>query len=139
MQGKVNNYYQKNIASAGLFAMAMLLLVVSCPFKRLLTNNYSSQTSRHSNSKSTNNTRALSIFYSNDARCYAETDKAAIWQADKIQQIKTATPLFTDNIFNSTGYFIHSFSNGNTDNYNLVSVVKCSSIPLFLRHRSILV
>lgn len=139
MQKKGNINYQKNVGSAALFALAILILVVSCPLKRLLTNNFSSQTSSHVKSKSTNNTRAFSVFYSNDTTCYTDTDKVAILQADKIQQINTDVPLFTDNIFNYTGYFIHSFLNGNTANYNIVAVVNYSSLPLFLRHRSILV
>lgn len=139
MNNKENTNYQKNIGSAALFALAILILVVSCPLKRLLTNNFSSQTSILSKSKPTNNTRSFSVFYSNDTSCYTDNDKEAVLQADKIQQIKTDAPVFTANIFNHTGYYIHSFLGGIKTEYNFAPTFGYSSLPLFLQHRSLLI
>ncbi|MGZ8516769.1 MAG: hypothetical protein ACXWWD_05435 [Chitinophagaceae bacterium] len=131
--------YQTNIYSAALFALAILVLVVSCPLKRLFINNHVSQTSVASKFNRTNNNQYFSILYSSHTTYCADKNKTPILQADKSQHTKVVAPAFTINIFNHTGYCIHSFLDGIKTDHNSAPDSGYSSLPLFLRHRSLLI
>lgn len=131
--------YQKNIGSVTLFALAVFVLVISCPLKRLLINSAVSQNSLPSSSNQTKTNQHFSSLFNNNTTCSAERNTTAILQADNNLYEKRTTPLFTENIFNYTDYFIQPFLNGDSADYYLVRDVNYPSLPLFLKHRSLLV
>lgn len=134
-----NTTYQKKVWSASLFALAILVLVVSCPLKRFLINNYVSQTSIPSKSSQTSSTQYSKTLFGDYSNCCEAKNKTPLFQVVKSQQHKVDAPVFTINIFNHTGYYIHSFLNGNTADYNVAPDSDHTSLPIFLQHRSLLI
>lgn len=139
MQKKGNSNYQNKIYSAFLMALAVLVLIVSCPLKNLLANNSASQSSIHSKSNQTNSKQHFNGHNSKNTSCFATNNKLTFVKADLLQQHKTDAPVVVFNISNHTGYYIHSFLNTVRPGYYVIPNSDYSHLSLFLQHRSLLI
>lgn len=125
--------------SALMITVAAIVLIVSCPLKRLLVNNFVSQRSVSSRSNQTNINQPANIFNNSNKSCFVFKSKTTVVNAGVSQQYKIIAPVFTFNIFDHTGYWLQSFLNRASPFYKTVSCADISPLPLFLRHRSILI
>jgi len=131
--------YQKKIGSAALFALAILILVVSCPLKRLLTNNSISKTPTALESKQTKNNQYLSKLYSINTTCSAQKNETLIFKADNSPHKNADDYIITINIFNNNEYHSHTFLDGIESEFYLAPSSGYNSIPLFIQHRRLLI
>lgn len=139
MNKKRNTTYQKNIVSAALFALAMLVLVISCPLKRLLTNNYVSQSSTLPKSNQTSSNQYATILNSIHTNCCFAKNKISFFQDEKSHSQNIYIPTFCTIISNDTEHYFHSFLDGNKQNYKFAANAEQHVLPLFLQHRSLLI
>lgn len=139
MDKRGNTNYQKCNGGAVLFALAIWVLAVSCPLKSILNYNAVLQSSVASRSSLTNSKQDFSNVYASNATCFAGKAKTVSLRADKMQYFKADAPVFTINVFNHTGYYIHSIPDGINTEYNLAADSDYSSLPLFLQHRGLLI
>ena len=139
MEQKIITTYQKKIGSAALLALAILILVVSCPLKRLLSNNAVSKTPTALESKQTKNNQYLSKLYSTNTTCTAQKNETLIFQADNSPHKNAEDHIITINIFNNNGYHFHSFLDGIESEFYIAPAPGYNSIPLFIQHRRLLI
>lgn len=139
MEQKLITTYQKKIGSVALFALAILILVVSCPLKRLLSNNAVSKTPKALESKQTKNNQYLSKLYSTNTTCSAQKNETLIFQAYNAPHKNAEDHIITINIFNYNGYHFHSFSDGIESEFYVAPASGYNSIPLFIQHRRLLI
>jgi hypothetical protein len=129
MLTKRNTIYQNKMCSASLFALAILVLVVSCPLKRLFINNSVSQTSIPSKSNQTSSTQYSKHLFGSYSNCYSAKNKVSLFQDDKSQHKQVDPPVYSTNSSNHTGYYIQSFLNTTRLSYNVVSHFYHSPVP----------
>ena len=129
---------RKAIHTALTFALAMLVLVVSCPVKRLLSTNFSS-TSSSTKSSLTNIYQSANIQNNATATCSIENGKTFVVESDISQKHKLPLPFYPSNINNQAGFDINYFLSG--INYNRTQPVASLpvSLPLFLQHLRLLI
>ena len=139
MEQKIITTYQKKIGSVALFALAILILVVSCPLKRLLSNNAVSKTPKALESKQTKNNQYLSKLYSTNTTCSAQKNETLIFQAYNAPHKNAEDHIITINILNYNGYHFHSFSDGIESEFYVAPASGYNSIPLFIQHRRLLI
>jgi hypothetical protein len=136
---KSNSRYQQNIFSALLFALAILILLLSCPLKHLLQNDFNPNSPVTSKSNQTNNTRYFNTSYNNSSTYCTAINKSTILQAHPFLYQKVDAPVFTLNIYNHTGYYIHLFLSDIKPLYSTALRPDYSSLPIFIQHRSFLI
>ena len=139
MNKKRNTTYQKNIVSAALFALAMLVLVISCPLKRLLINNYVSQSSTLPKSNQTSSNQYATILNSIHTNCCAVKNKISFFQDHKFHYQKIDISDFYISISNDTKHYQYSLLDGSKQNYKFAANAEQHVLPLFLQHRSLLI
>ena len=130
---KIFSPRKSTVYTALTFGLAMLVLIVSCPIKRLLLTNFNSTTS--SSQKSNQNIyQGANIENNATATCSVENDKTAVVQSDLTQQHNLPLPLYLSNINNQTGFDINYFLSG--INFSSIPSVYAqhSTTPLFLQH-----
>ena len=122
------------------FALAMLVLVVSCPVKRLLLTNFNSTASSSpTKSSRTNIYQGANIENNATANCYTENDKTAVVESDISQKHKLTLPLYLSNINNQTGFDINYFLSRISYNSTQSVASQHSTLPLFLQHLRLLI
>jgi hypothetical protein len=122
--------------SAFLFLIAILMLVVSCPFKRLLQAENNIQAFAQQSTK-WNNTISQGIT-SNSSSCCSQKLKTTLVNPDKTKQQLTGPDIVsTRNL--QTGFTIHYFLSGAERLYKPFPSSSVSSLPLFLQHCRLLI
>lgn len=121
--------------TALLFLLAALMLVASCPFKRLLQTENNSQTSQPS--VKWNGAERKVAAYQSDCPC-AKKQKITLVKFDISKQKLPAPEFIAEKNF-QTGFSIHYFLSGTEKQYPFFSASSPSSLPLFLQHRRLLI
>lgn len=121
--------------TALLFLLAVLMLVVSCPFKRLLQTENNSQTSPQS--VKWNGAERKVAAYQNTCNC-AKKQKITLVKIEISKQKLPAPEFIAEQNF-QTGFSIHYFLSGTEKQYPFFSASSPSSLPLFLQHRRLLI
>lgn len=121
---------------AFLFLIAILVLVFSCPFKRLLQaeNNiqaFAQQSLRWNKTVTQDKTNK-------GTTCCSQKSKTTLVSQDHfMQQVPGPDVLYIQNIH--TGFGIHYFLSGTESIYKPFTSNPVSSLPLFLQHRRLLI
>jgi hypothetical protein len=121
--------------TAFLFLLAILMLVVSCPFKRLLQTENNGQTSQQS--VKWNGAERKATTYQNACSC-AQKQKITLVKIEISKQKLPAPEFFAEQNLQN-GFSIHYFLSGSEKQYPLFSASSPSSLPLFLQHRRLLI
>jgi uncharacterized protein (UPF0333 family) len=127
------------IYSAFLLALAVLLLIVSCPLQHLLQNNFVSNISSAVRSNQANIKHRTQAEHSATANCCVAKNKTVLVKPDVAQQYKLPVSLTLSNITQHQGFEINYFLSGISNKYCIVIPSHLSSLPLFLQHRSLLI
>jgi uncharacterized protein (UPF0333 family) len=131
---KIYSTGKAKLSLAFLFALAVLLLVVSCPLKRLLPSNYVVYNSTATRTNQTNISTRSAAQLASIENCCAIKKKAVFVQSNLVQEIKLSSPLYVSNLYTERGFDIHySLSRIKNKPAYLVSS-NTSSLPLFLQH-----
>lgn len=125
--------------SAFLFALAVLLLVVSCPLKRLLQNNPGSYSRSSVRSNQTNINQRTNTGYSTADNCCAVKKKTAFVKSGLSQKVVLFTPSYLSNVSDASGFDINYYLSGINYNSANVEITNASSLPLFLQHLRLLI
>jgi hypothetical protein len=120
--------------TAFLFLLAVLMLVVSCPFKRLLQAENNLQTSQQS--VKGNGAERKVATYQNACSC-AQKQKITLVKFE-IGKQQLPVPEFLAEYNFQTGFSIPYFLSGTEKQYQLFSATS-PSLPLFLQHRRLLI
>ena len=136
---KIFSPRKATIYTALTFALAMLVLIVSCPVKRLILTNFDSTASSSTKSSQTNIYKGANIENSATANCSIVNDKTDVVKSDISQQHKLPVPLYLSNINNQTGFDINYFLSA--INFSGISSVSAqhATLPLFLQHLRLLI
>ncbi len=141
MNTSVNKIFlprKATVYTAVMFALAMLVLIVSCPVKRLLLTNFNSTAS--SSQKSNQNIyQGVNIENNATADCSVENDKTDVIKSDVSQQHKLPLPLYLSNINNQAGFDINYFLSGISYNITQSIASQHATLPLFLQHLRLLI
>jgi hypothetical protein len=140
MKKRVNKVYffsKAGAASALMFPLALLILVVSCPLKRFLTEGATTSTSVPRNNQTNSHQRTVTN-YSNEFNSCSVSD-GPVLTSDLSQTVKIQAPVYFQNIFNQPGYNIHYFLSGINYNYSSTPASLNSPLPLFLQHLRLLI
>jgi hypothetical protein len=122
--------------SAFLFLIAVLMLVVSCPFKRLLQAENNIQAFAQQSNK-WNNTVSQGIT-SNGTSCCLQKQKIILAKpVISKQQLTGSDILVNQNLL--SGFAIHYFLSGTEKPGEHFTLSTISSLPLFLQHRRMLI
>ncbi len=125
----------KAYKSAFLFALAVLLLVASCPLKRLLRNNSSSSV----RSNQTDINKRTNTGYNTVDNCYAVKKKTALIKSGSSEKVVFFTPSYLSNVSNASGFNINYYIRGINYKWGHLAFSNPSSIPLFLQHLRLLI
>jgi hypothetical protein len=124
----------RNFGSALLFALAVLLLVVSCPVKRFLNLNYTSSTQQ--SSKQENQSGKTAIY--NITSCCSLKQKIILVKGSFKKQYAPAHEIvLTSN--RQYGFDINYFLSRIRSNHLRSAHTTLFSPPLFLQHRRLLI
>lgn len=135
---KIFSPRKATVYTALMFALAMLVLIVSCPVKRLLLTNFNSTAS--SSQKSNQNIyQGVNIENNATADCSVENDKTDVIKSDVSQQHKLPLPLYLSNINNQAGFDINYFLSGISYNITQSIASQHATLPLFLQHLRLLI
>ena len=135
---KIFSPRKATVHTALMFALAMLVLIVSCPVKRLLLTNFNSTAS--SSQKSNQNIYpGVNIENNATADCSVENDKTDVIKSDVSQQHKLPLPLYLSNINNQAGFDINYFLSGISYNITQSIASQHATLPLFLQHLRLLI
>ena len=135
---KIFSPRKATVYTALMFALAMLVLIVSCPVKRLLLTNFNSTAS--SSQKSNQNIYpGVNIENNATADCSVENDKTDVIKSDVSQQHKLPLPLYLSNINNQAGFDINYFLSGISYNITQSIASQHATLPLFLQHLRLLI
>lgn len=115
--------------------LALLMLVVSCPVKRLLQSGNNLQTSQQS--VKWNGAERQVAAYHNACSC-AKKQKITLVKFE-ISKQKLLVPEFLAAQNFQSGFPLHYFLNGTEKQYQRFFASSPSSLPLFLQHRRLLI
>jgi len=140
MQRNSNKNYsflKTKVSPALLFGLAFLLLFISCPVKKLLLRNFSSNTSSVARSNETNiNKSSKANAVMNENCSFA---KKPFFTAGLAYHVNIQPPVYFLNSSNAAGFKINYFLNGLNGNYHPLTTHKNLSVPLFLQHLRLLI
>lgn len=142
MNTSVNTIYSShkaNIYTAFMYALAVMLLVVSCPVKRLLQNNIFLNSSTSIRSNQTNISQRTGADYNDPSICCAAKKKTILVKLNLPRQVKLPAPLHLPNISNQPGFDLNYFSSGLSYHYPVIATSFLSAVPLFQRHLRMLI
>lgn len=122
--------------TALLFLLAVLMLIVSCPFKRLLQTDSNIQASSQSSVKWSGAERKVAA-YQNACSC-AQKQKITLVKFEVSKQKLPASDFLADQN-GQTGFSLQYFLSGLEKNYSPSASTSVSSLPLFLHHRRLLI
>jgi uncharacterized protein (UPF0333 family) len=141
MNTSVNKIYstgKAKLSLAFLFALAMLLLVVSCPLKRLLQTNDIVNTSTATRTNQSNINSGSSTQRASVENCCALKKRAVFVQTNLVQKVKFSSPLYVSNLFTKRGFDIH-YSLSRIKDAPAYVVSNTSSLPIYLQHLRLLI
>ncbi|HJW16685.1 MAG TPA: hypothetical protein VJ499_06180 [Flavisolibacter sp.] len=122
--------------TAFLFLLAVLMLVVSCPFKRLLQAENNFQAFAQQSIKWNDN--ASQGIASKNTFCCSQKQKIILVKPTiSKQQLPGSDILANQNLH--TGFAIHYFLNGTERLHKAFAIPPVSTLPLFLQHRRLLI
>jgi len=119
-----------------LFTLSMLMLVGSCPFKRLLQHHIQTQASTQMPVK-WNSPQQKRAAYGNTSCCSLK-QKTTLAKTT-ITKHEVPSPHFFADMNVPSGFAIYYFLNGTDNRYNHSASLSLSSLPLFLQHRRLLI
>ena len=122
--------------TAFLFLLAALMLVVSCPFKRLLQAENNLPASTHQSIKGNNAERQGSQY--KNISCCAQKQQITIAKSAISKQQLPATDFLESKNFQHS-FAIYYFLNGTDKHYSYPVTTSISSSSLFLQHRRLLI
>jgi hypothetical protein len=136
---KIANNYKEIAATRGkisfLFLLSILMLVVSCPFKRLIQTENNFQASTQQSIK-WNDTESQTA--NKNTSCCVQKQKIILAKpVISKQQLPGSDILANQNLL--TGFAIHYFLSGTEKTGNPYIISSVSPLPIFLRHRRILI
>lgn len=132
----IQSFQKRRFASACLFALAILMLVVSCPLKRAISNPTSSPFSpRITYSSFTQTTEVASI---TQATCCALKSSVALWDT-KLKTQKAPLPIPFIASSGQSGFKIPYFLSGTSQPDYASETALSFQLPLFLQHRRLLI
>jgi uncharacterized protein (UPF0333 family) len=127
------------LSLAFLFALAVILLVVSCPLKRLLQSNDVVNTAATTRTNQTNiNTGSLTQRAAIE-NCCALKKRAVFAQTNLVQKVKLSSPLYVSNLFAERGFDIHYSLSRIKDERAYVVSSNTSSLPIYLQQLRLLI
>ncbi|KIC90505.1 hypothetical protein [Flavihumibacter sp. ZG627] len=133
------NIGANKIFSALSVAVAVLILVVSCPVKRLLQNNFVSVSTTATKSSQTNLNQRSFADYSTAGNCSLAAQYTVLVKQDLSKQDQLPNPFHPSNIADEAGfdsnYFLNGLNPGSLTSANTLQ----RSIPLFLQHLRLLI
>lgn len=134
MNTSVNKIFSSGrmIHSAGLFALALMLLVISCPLKKLLQNNVASHSSLQK-TKQININQPRASQYSSAVSCSAIREKTLLVKSNLIQ-LKAPSSLYFPDRKRESGFEINYFLSRTNSKCGFSASSNLSSLPLFLQH-----
>ncbi len=142
MNTSVNRIYSSrkvNVYTALMFALAVMLLIVSCPLKRLLQDNFVFNSSSVVKTSQTNINQRTGADHIATANCCAVKKKTVLVKLDLSQQCKLPVPLYQSNITGHPGFDINYFLSGISYRYGVLVSSDFSTLSLFLQHRRLLI
>lgn len=127
------------ICPALTFALAITVLVLSCPLKRLLQSDSIFNASNETKTGQTKINQRTSVHYNFTDKCSIAAENAVLIKPAVTQQHKLRLPLYLSNISAQTGFDINYFLSG--INYSRTQSVSSqhSTFPLFLQHLRLLI
>jgi hypothetical protein len=136
-----NRFYSSTkarIFSALLFSLSLLVLVVSCPLKKLLHNESAESTRAVTRSNQTNINNRTDVEYSSASNNCRVRDVIVFVKSDLSQPTNVQAPVYFANVINATGFNVNYYlSRLSFRNADLTS--NTSSLPLFLQHLQLLI
>jgi hypothetical protein len=122
--------------TALLFLLTVLMLVVSCPFKRLLQIESNPQAAAQSSVKWNSADRKVAT-YQTGCSC-AKKQKITLVKFEVNKQTLPASDFLADQNF-QTGFSLHYFLSGLETQYSHSAFTSFPPLPLFLQHRRLLI
>ena len=141
MNTSVNKIFltrKATVYTALMFALAMLVLIVSCPVKRLLLTNFNSSASS-SQKNNQNIYHSANLENNAAANCSIVNDKSVVIKSDVLQQHILHLPFYISNINNKAGFNINYFLSGISYNSTQSIASQHTTLPLFLQHLRLLI
>lgn len=127
------------IFSALSVALAVLILVVSCPVKRLLQNNFVSISTTATKSSQTNLNQRSSADNSIAGNCSITAHNTVLAKQDLSKQNKLPLPYHPSSIIAEAGFDLNYFLTGLNPGSLRSANTLYRSIPLFLQHLRLLI
>jgi len=120
--------------SALLFALAVLLLVVNCPLKRMLQNNYGGFSASATRTNQTNISQRTYADYHAVESCYSIQKKNIFVNSNSFQKVNLPTPFYLSDVAGATGFDINYYLSSIRVKPAATHTSNPSSLPLFLQH-----
>lgn len=137
MNNSVNKIYlllKTVFQTALLFALAVMLLVVSCPLKRLLQNDFSAGSSSPLRTNQTNiNQATASDYYISNDGCGVK-QKAELTKFKTLRQVKISAFTNLSYISNQAGFGLNYLLSRIKDEFVYPISFNTSSLPIYLQH-----
>ena len=128
------SYQKQRFTSAILFALAILIIVVSCPLKRML--NSTASASPRIAYVSVN--QSISVAAPSQVSCCALKAKVTLLHAElKAQETPLPVPLIAS--ISWSGFYIPYCLSGTPQTYYATATCLSFNLPLFLQHRRLLI
>ena len=118
--------------------LAMMVLVVSCPLKRMLQNKVFSTTPPVANSKHGGIIQTTGKNISKSADCFFATQKILSVKSELSRNRTLPSPLYMPAIYENAGIDIHYQSSLHLNDFNTASN-HYAELPLFLQHLRLLI
>jgi hypothetical protein len=130
-------FLRRRFSAAGLCALAILILLVSCPLKRMLYSNAVSLTSIQKSKPATSSRTVLGHYAKSTYDCAAQKKEPFVNVGYTLKQVVSPFYFPGDQYGSSFGiaYFLSRIKNQPAS----TTVSKISSLPLFLHQRRLLI
>jgi hypothetical protein len=128
------NTIGRRFSSALLFALAVLLLAVSCPVKRFFNTNFANSTQQNSKQESQPGKAAK---YQSTSCCSLKQKTILVKASFKKQNAPAPDVVLTGN--SQSGFDINHFLSRTRSNQLSSAPTTIPSLPLFLQHRRLLI
>lgn len=132
------NVARRKLTAAGVLALALLVLVVSCPLKRMMHGNLSASTAAQKFHRSTVHP-SIAADYSATASCCALKKKAQVIQERAVQPGVPSPASLVPYLTVVQGFDIHYFLSGTGNEYPSLTPAASLAVPLFLQHLRLLI
>jgi hypothetical protein len=125
--------------SASLFATAVLLLIVSCPLKRLLQGSPATYSNSAVRTNQTNINERSNAGYNIADDCGAISKKIDVVKTNLSQKVVVSSPSYLSKVSDASGFDINYYLSEINYKAAPVETDNPSSLPLFLRHLRLLI